>query len=105
MDAMHKTFGLCKLKIRRKLFILNTMYKYSKKIENVEVYRPNIMLRTGPKVKLKLPFTAKDRVIKSSYYLVVCLWNKLDADLQTADSFMVIKQKLKKFDIDNMNFV
>ena len=49
MDDMHKTLGLCKLKMRRKLFILNAMYKYSKKIENVEVYSPNIMLRTGPK--------------------------------------------------------
>ena len=44
--------------------MLTLMYKLSKDEENVNRYRPEILLRTGLKVKMKLrmPFTEKERV-------------------------------------------
>ena len=51
------------------------MYKFSKDEENVNRYRPEMMLRTGPKVKMKLPFIDNARVLRSPYYnisVIVC---------------------------------
>ena len=56
------------------MFVLKIMYKLSKDPENVNAYRPEIMLRTGPRVKMKLAFTDKDRVCRSPY-LCNQLWN------------------------------
>ena len=54
---------------RRKLFMLTLMYKFSKDEENVNRYRPEITLRTGPKEKMKLAVTDKERVLRSPYYM------------------------------------
>ena len=45
-----------------------------KSIENVETHhRPDLVLRDRHKVKIKLPYSNKDRVLKSPYYLSVNL--------------------------------
>ena len=58
-------------------FILILMYKLSKIEENVNIYRPEMLLRTGPKVKMKLDFTDRERVLRSPYYVCNRLWDKL----------------------------
>ena len=50
------------LQDRRKMFMLKIMYKLSRDAENVNTYRPEVTLRTGPKVKMKIAFTDKERV-------------------------------------------
>ena len=57
--------------------MLSYMYKISKIVDNVNNYRPEMLLRTGPKVKMKKTFTDKTRVIRSPYYKCVQLWDKL----------------------------
>ena len=61
---MHSDLNLKWLDYRRKLFMLKMMYKLSKDERNVDRYRPEMMLRTGPKVKMKIAFTSKERVLR-----------------------------------------
>ena len=80
---LHTELGLSLLKDRQQMSILKLVFKYSKKEENVEMYRPDMVLQGRHKVKMKILYTNKDRVIKSPYYLVVNLWNQLERDIQT----------------------
>ena len=41
-----------------------------------------IVVRTRPKVKLKLEFSKKQRLLNSPYYLIVELWNQMGVDVQ-----------------------
>ena len=52
---------------RRKMFMLKLMYKLSKDMDNVDTHRPDRILRTAPKVKMKIEFTDKERVRRSPY--------------------------------------
>ena len=61
-------------------------YKLSQEEDNTNRYRPEIMLRTGPKVKMKVEFTDKQRVQRSPYYKCVHLWYKLDMSIQLSNS-------------------
>ena len=82
MKGYHKMLNLKTLSERRKLFMLILIYKFSKDEENVNRYRPEITLRTRPKVKMKLAFTDKERVLRSPYYMCYRLWDKLDSTIQ-----------------------
>ena len=41
--------------------MLKMMYKLSREESNTEQYRPEMFLRTGSKVKMKIAFTNKER--------------------------------------------
>ena len=62
-------------------------------------YRPDILLRTGPKVKMKLAFTDKERVLRSPYYMCNRLWDKLDSTIQLSKDIFEFKSNLKKIDL------
>ena len=79
MKTLHKDLNLKLLYYRRKMFMLKMMYKLSKDESNVERYRPEMLLRTGPKVKMNIVFTNKERGLKSPFYLCNKLWEKLDS--------------------------
>ena len=59
MEVLHKELKLKLLVERRKLFMLALMYKLSKIENNVNTYRPEMLLRTSSKVKMKLALTKK----------------------------------------------
>ena len=99
MKGHHVRLKLKMLSERRKMFMLTLMYKLSKEEENINRYRPEIMLRTGLKVKMKLPFTDKERVLRSPYYLCNRLWDKLDSTVQLSHSIFEFKSSLKKLDL------
>ena len=86
MTELHVKHHLKLLKERRRIFMLKLMYKLSKDAENVNTYRPEMMLRTAPKVKMKIQFTDKERVRRSPYYLCNQLWDNIDSQVQTAIS-------------------
>ena len=99
METIHKELNLKLLGGRRKLFMLMLMYKLSKMDENVNRYRPEMLLRTGPKVKMKVDFTDRERVLRSPYYTCNRLWDKLDVDIQHCETIFEFKNKLKKVDL------
>ena len=72
------------------------MYKLSLDENNVNTHRPDITLRTGPKVKMKVVFTDKERVRRSSYYIGSRLWDTLGSDVQRSLSMFELKNVVKK---------
>ena len=53
------------------MFMLKMMYKLSREESNIEGYWPEMLLRTGPKVKMKIAFTNKERV-RFTTYVITC---------------------------------
>ena len=82
-----------------KVFMLMLIYKLSRIKENVKTVRPDRQLRTGPKVKMKIAFTDKERVLRSPFYKCNRLWDKLSSDIQLSDNIFEFKTKLKKIDL------
>ena len=102
MEAIHKKLNLKPLNIRRKRFMLKMVYKLSQEEENVNMYRPEIVLRTGPKVKMKVEFTDKQRVQSSPYHMCVKLWDKLDMATQLSNNIYEFKQKIHAMDLSDL---
>ena len=57
-------------------------------------YRPEIVLRTAPKVKMKVDFTDKERVRRSPYYICNEMRDKLDSCIQTSSTILKFSKKL-----------
>ena len=53
MEKLQENLNLKLLSVRQKVFMLKMMYKLSRMEEHVNRYRPEMLLRTGPKVKIK----------------------------------------------------
>ena len=51
------------------------------------------------KVKMKIAFTDKERVLRSPYYKCNRLWDQLSTDIQTTENIFEFKAKLKKIDM------
>ena len=79
--------------------MLKMMYKYSQYEEYVEQYRPKVELRARPKVKMKVAFTRKERVLKSPYYLCNKLWDQLDHTVQNANTCYEFATAVRKLDL------
>ena len=75
MNNLHIKLKLKYLSERRKMFMLKLLFKLSQDMQNVNRYRPERVLRTVPKVKMKIAFTDKERVMRSPYY--VCIYPTL----------------------------
>ena len=102
MRKMHEDLNLKWLDNRRKLFMLKMMYKLSRDENNIERYRPEMLLRTGPKVKMKIAFTNKERVLRSPYNLGNKLWDKLDCKVQTSTNVVEFNNMLNKLDLNDL---
>ena len=102
-SSLHSQLGLLTLGCRRKMFMLCLVFKYSKKQINLDEHRPDMVLRRRHKVKMKLAFSNKGRVLKSPYYLAVHLWNQLEVDVQTSICKKDFRQKLYFIDFNNLS--
>ena len=51
---------------------------------------------------MKLPYSNKDRVLKSPYYISVNLWNQLDSDVQKIVSKGEFKKRIRALDLDEL---
>ena len=81
--------------------MLKLISKLSKSEENVELYLPDIRLRRREKVRMHKPYSNKERVLKSQYYLAVNLWNQLDEEMQTFQNRFDFKKRLNFVDVDS----
>ena len=50
-------------------------------------YRPEMLLRTGPKVKMTIAFMDKTRVLRSPYCKCTQLWDELQSVTQMFSEF------------------
>ena len=102
MKNLHEQLSLMKLSDRRKMFMLKYMYKCSQCEERVNSYRPKVELRARPKVKMKITFSKKERVLRSPYYLCNKLWDQLDHTVQTLNSCFEFTTAVKKLDLSKL---
>ena len=102
MNNLLKELNLKLLENRRKYFMLNLMYKLSKEEDNIERYRPEMLLRTGPNVKMEIAFTNKERVLHCPFYLCNRLWGKLNSNVQLAETAAEFKSNLNKIDLADL---
>ena len=75
--------------------MLKIMFKLSLIDENVDMNRPEMQLRTGPKVKMKVAFKDKERVKRSPCYVCNKLWDKLESETQHSHNVIEFTNKLK----------
>ena len=102
MKELHSKLNLRMLHDRRKIFMLKLMFKLSKEMENVNDYRPERVLRTAPKVKMKIAYTDKERVRHSPYYLCNQLWDKIDSSIQSSNTICEFSNKLRTIDVSEL---
>ena len=74
------------------MFITNMIYGLSQDTCNVEMYRLNVILLTGAKVKMKIALCDKARVLRSASNIAINLWDDLDVNVQNAGSFIKFRQ-------------
>ena len=102
MDELHVKYRLKKLWDRRKMFMLKMIYKLSMKEEHFNTYRPEVVLRTAPKVKMKVDFTDKDRVRRSPYYRCNILWDNLNSKMQRSINMFEFAKGLYCLDLSEL---
>ena len=73
------------------------MYKESKEVTNIDVYRPERVLRSTKHVKMKHKFTRLTKIQRSPYYIRLELWDKLPQDIPTMDSKMAFKTAINGY--------
>ena len=72
------------------------MYKKGKILnESVIVQRPKIELRSKNKVKFKQNFTDKTKVLNSTFYRGIHLWNQLPVEVQNIDNISTFKTNMR----------
>ena len=97
INVLLKRYNIEPLKTRRKLSLLNLMYKHSRQIDNVDLTSCNINLRSTKKIKLKSQFTRLTEVQKSPLYRGIELWNDLPDNVQKEPNRFKFKAEIKRY--------
>ena len=88
-------YGLDSLSKRRKNHHLALLYRLKDENEPLETHRPDVGLRNNKKIKFKVRTTKATKVLNSSYYRGVRLWDRLSEDTQKARTKVKFKQMIK----------
>ena len=86
LDVLQGEFNIEPLPLRRNRNLVKIVHKTSKNMENVDISRPGIDLRSKPKVKLKNNFTSLTKVYNSPLYRGIRLWDQLPPLLQKEEN-------------------
>ena len=97
MPLLYHKYNLEPLDVRRKRNLVKLMYIESKKDGNVDIYRPNMVLRSTKSVKMKHKFTRLTKIQRSPYYRGLALWDKLPQEIQNIGSKIEFKNRIKTF--------
>ena len=95
-DLYHK-YNLETLKNRRQKNLLKIMFNESKKDSNIDIYRPELVLRSRKNVKLNHKFTRLTKIQQSPYYRGLQLWDKLPKELQSIETKHEFKNRIKRY--------
>ena len=88
-----------KLHVRRQRNILKIMFGQSRNNDNIKYYRPERVLRSNDKVKLKSKFTRISKIKRSPYYRGISLWNKLPQSMQCEQDKTRFKKAVNGLDM------
>ena len=96
VTEFYTRYNLTSLYQRRVGHLLFYMFKVGKQnIENLEMQRPKIELRSKNKVKFKNKFTNITKVQNSPFYRGVFLWDQLPIDLQGEAKLQTFKNGVR----------
>ena len=92
-------YNIEKLCVRRKQNLLKIMFGQSRNEMNIDSYRPERILRSRNKVKLKSKFTRINKIQKSPYYRGIILWDTIPQNLQCEQSKVNFKNAINRLNI------
>ena len=95
-DLYHR-YNLESLETGRKRNLLKILFIERKSELNIDVYRPQRVLRSTSNVKMKHKFTRLTKVLRSTYYRGLELWDQLPAELQNIDNKLTFKEKINVY--------
>ena len=101
MEMLHDRVRLLFLSAYKWKLMLNLVLK-CKRRENLD--RPSIVLRGRHKIKMKLPYSNKDQVLKSPSYMSFNLWNQLDEETQSIEAREEFKRKLRLIHVNRLQY-
>ena len=101
LDSLYTKYRLETVEARRKRNLVKLMYSESKNPASIDMYRPQMVLRSHNSVKLNHKFTRKTKIQKSQYYRGKQLWDKLPKEIQTLTSKIEFKHKIKTYEFVN----
>ena len=78
------------------------MFNESHNDDNIEYYRPERVLRSEDKVKIKSKFTRITKVQKSPFYRGVGLSNDLPMTLQHEQSKLIFKNAINRLNLTSL---
>ena len=84
----------------QKRLMFNSMFKYSKDIQN----RLAMELMGRHKVKMKLPHSLNEMVLPRLYHSAVDVWSQLHENVQKMDCVWKYKKQLKLMDMNMIKF-
>ena len=99
MVKLKSAYNIEDLATRGKRNLLKLMFKHSLDKENIDYHRPDRVLRSNDKVKLKSRFTRITKIQRSPYYRGVQLWNMLPTELQNEKNAKRFKGNIDKYKI------
>ena len=99
IDTLKTKYNIEKLRDRRKRNLLKIMFGHSHNTENIDYYRPERMLRSSKKVKIKSTFTRITKIQKSPFYRGISLWDSLPFAIQHEQGKTAFKNALCRLDI------
>ena len=97
ITELYHRYNLESLETRRKRHLLKIMFIESKSETNIDVYHPQMVLRSTLNVKMKHKFTRLTKVLRSPHYRGLELWDQLPAEIQNIDNRMTFKERIKLY--------
>ena len=97
IDKLKTRYNIEKLYIRRKRNLLKIMFGQSLNTDNIDYYRPERILRSRHKIKLKVKFTRITKIQKSPFYRGISLWNTLPQSLQFEQNKVRFKSAINRY--------
>ena len=91
-NDLHILCNLLRLSERRRLHLLNYMYKYAQNLDNIVV--PRRILRNKVYIKLKVNRPVLEQYRVSPLYRGMLAWNSLNVEAQHAPSLNIFRSKI-----------
>ena len=95
--TMLLTFALLKI-VQTSCNELKIMFKQSLDSDNIDHYRPECILRSRDKVKLKTRFSRITKIQRSPFYRGVQAWNSLPLEVQNEKNSQAFKNIVNRYD-------
>ena len=99
IDELHTMYSIEKLSVRRNRNLTKIMYRESKDVNNINLARPQMELRSKTKVKMKQKFTSLIRVQMSPLHRGLNIWDSLLSVLQREKDYQIFKSEIMKMDL------